>query len=371
MSGPAPSAENAAMPPEPFISVILPVRNEARALPSLLHSLALQDYPRHAFEIIVADGQSTDQTRTVVRNFAAHAEVPVALIENPGICSSAGRNAGVAASRGEFVIFIDGHCHIPSRSLLRDSAAIFQTTRADCLCRPQPLLAPAGAWLGSIVAAVRASALGHGRDSLIYDMTMAGYVDPASSGASYRRTVFAAIGGFDECFDACEDVEFNTRVRKAGMIAYTDPRLAIHYQPRSTLRALLRQMIRYGRGRVRLMRKHRDTIAFFQLAPAVLLAWIFAAALACLLPASPWLRLLLCAPLVLYLFVLATAAFTLSRKHAAGFFLPAIVVYSIIHLGLGAGLWIESLSSVREILAGKALSARHGMPECQTRQQRG
>ena len=358
------------MTPKSFISVILPVRNEALALPSLLESLVLQDYPRDAFEIIVADGRSTDQTRTVVRDFAAHAEVPVLLVENPGIRSSAGRNAGVAASRGEFIIFIDGHCHIPSRTLLRDTIALFQSTRADCLCRPQPLLAPASAWLGSVVAAARASALGHGRDSLIYDLTTAGYVDPASSGASYRRPVFTAIGGFDERFDACEDVEFNTRLRKAGMIAYIDPRLAVHYAPRSTLRSLLQQMIRYGRGRIRLMRKHRDTIAFSQLAPAAFFAWTIVAALACVLSASPWLRWVLCAPLVLYLFVSATAAFSLSRKHTAGFFLPAIAVYSVIHLGLGAGLWVEFVSSLKEIFPAKAQLASQSTPECQPRQER-
>jgi succinoglycan biosynthesis protein ExoA len=359
------------MLPEPFVSIVIPVRNEARALPSLLESLILQDYPRAAFEIIVADGQSTDQTRTVIRDFAARAEVPVILVENPGIRSSAGRNAGVAASRGEFVIFIDGHCHIPSRSLLRDSVTLFQAMRADCLCRPQPLLAPADSWLGSVIAAVRASTLGHGRDSLIYDMTTADYVDPASSGASYRRTVFNAIGGFDERFDACEDVEFNTRVRKAGMVAYTDPRLAVHYQPRSTLHSLLRQMIRYGRGRVRLMRKHPDTIAFSQLAPAIFVAWTLAAIVTCLLPVPLWLRLVLFAPLEFYVVLLATSAFTLARKHSRQFFLPAIAVYSIIHFGLGAGLWIEAFSSIKELVSAKAPSARDSMPECQARQQRG
>src|SRR5579875_3776875 len=253
------------MTDKPTISIVVPVRNEALTLPSLLESLVEQDFPPNAFEIIVADGRSTDATRALVLDFAAKSAVAVSLVDNPGIRSSAGRNAGVAAARGEFIVFIDGHCRIPSRNLLRSTVALFQETRADCLCRPQPLLAPPGSWLGSVVAAARASTLGHGRDSLIYDMTAAGFVDPASSGASYRRSVFSAIGVYDERFDACEDVEFNTRVRKAGMLAYTDPRLAVYYEPRSSLRALLRQMVRYGRGRVRLMTKHPDTVSPMQL----------------------------------------------------------------------------------------------------------
>lgn len=358
------------MPPEPLISVILPVRNEALVLPSLLESLTLQNYPSHAFEIIVADGQSTDGTRDLVRSFAAESAVRVSLVDNPGIRSSAGRNAGVAASRGDFIIFIDGHCKLPSRNLLRDSVALFEQTQAHCLCRPQPLLAPPASWLGTVVAAVRASTLGHGRDSLIYDMTTAGFVDPASSGASYRRTVFNAIGCYDERFDACEDVEFNTRLRKAGMQAYTDPRLAVHYEPRSSLRALLRQMIRYGRGRIRLMSKHRDAISAAQLAPAVLLAWIVTVVISWLVPAPGWMRLALAAPVLLYCLILAAASVALGRKHGVRFFLPSFAIYNTIYLGLGAGLWIETFSAIRSLLVGKSSGGQH-VTECQPGQQRG
>ena len=201
------------------ISVILPVRNEARSLPALLWSLVRQDFPETDFEIIVADGRSTDETRDVVERLAAQSPVTLRLVDNPGIRSGPGRNAGLHVADGEFILFIDGHCHIPSRQLLRDTITLFQQTQADCLCRPQPLVAHPDFPFGASIAAVRASALGHGRDSLIYDLTATGFVDPASSGAAYRRSVFAALGEYDECFDACEDVEFNTRVRKSGMLS--------------------------------------------------------------------------------------------------------------------------------------------------------
>ena len=81
---------------------------------------------------------------------------------------------------------------------------------------------------------------------------------------------------YDESFDACEDVEFNTRVAAAGYKAYTDPRLSVYYEPRSSFRGLFRQMMRYGIGRVRLARKHPESASLSQWAPAVLVA-----ALAC------------------------------------------------------------------------------------------
>lgn len=333
------------MDTQPSISVILPVRNESKSLPALLTSLLKQDLPANEFEIIVADGASTDSTRDIVRNLASKSPVTITLVDNPGIRSGPGRNAGVSVARGEYILFIDGHCHIPSAQLLRDTILLFKQTQADCLCRPQPLLAPTKSDFGAAVAAVRASRLGHGRDSLIYDMTRSGFVDPASSGAAYRRSVFTRLGAYDPSFDACEDVDFNTRARKSGMRAYTDPRLAVFYEPRSSLSSLIKQMLRYGRGRARLMFKHPDCASSGQLAPALLVLWIIAALLASVSPIhiAPWFRWALFAPVALYLVSVFLSSVVLARKSSARFLYQAPAIYLAIHLGLGIGLWTETI----------------------------
>jgi glycosyltransferase involved in cell wall biosynthesis len=330
------------------VSVILPVRNEAKSLPALLTSLLQQDFPANRFEIIVADGVSTDNTRDIVRNFASKSPVTITLVDNPGIRSGPGRNAGVGVARGEYILFIDGHCHIPSTQLLRDTILLFKQTQADCLCRPQPLLAPTKSGFGAAVAAVRASVLGHGRDSLIYDMTRSGFVDPASSGAAYRRSVFTKLGAYDQSFDACEDVEFNTRVRKSGMSAYTDPRLAVFYEPRSSLSSLIRQMLRYGRGRAKLVFKHPDCASPGQLAPPLLTLWIAGALLASVSPIhiAAWVRWTLFAPIALYLVSMLFSSLFLARKLAGRIFYHAPAIYLAIHIGLGIGIWTETIRRV-------------------------
>jgi glycosyltransferase involved in cell wall biosynthesis len=341
------------MDARPLISVILPVRNEAQTLPALLASLEQQDFPGHNFEVIVADGRSTDDTPDVVRRFVSQSQADVKLVDNPGIRSGPGRNAGLHAARGEFILFIDGHCRIPSPHLLRDTVFLFEETRADCLCRPQPLLAPVGSKFGAAVAAVRATTLGHGRDSLIYDMELSGFVDPASSGAAYRRSVFAVIGNYDEAFDACEDVELNTRVRKSGMKAYTDSRLAVFYQPRTTLASLLKQMVRYGRGRVRLIFKHPDCLSLGQIAPAILIAWITAAIVTAILPISvaAWLLWLLGTPALLYAAVVLLTSVSLARESGLRLLYRAPVIYCAIHFGLGIGIWAETFHYATNLIA--------------------
>ena len=335
----------------PEISVVMPVRNEISALPALLDSLLAQDFD--SFEIIVSDGGSTDGTREFVTEFAKTARVPVLLVDNTNVRSGPGRNAGVRRASGRYIVFLDGHCTLPSRTLLRDTVALFEQTEADCLCRPQPLSAPTGSRTGELIAAVRASTLGHGRDSMIYNTRHAGFVDPSSSGASYRRRVFEAIGLYDETFDACEDVEFNTRLRKHGMTAYTDPRLTVHYEPRRTLRALIRQMANYGTGRVRLIAKYPSCFSLAQFVPMGLVLVTLCAAIS--LPFAAWPRTVLLSMLAVYFMLVLIASISLARKHRVSYAWQAPAVYLAVHYGLGWGMLREICA--RLLRAGKPAPA--------------
>jgi succinoglycan biosynthesis protein ExoA len=327
--------------PLPLISVVIPVRNEEAHLGAVLESLLAQDYPRDRFEILVADGDSTDGTPRVVEKFASGSATRIKLLSNARRWSSAGRNVGVRHSSGDLIVFIDGHCYIPSKTLLRDTAATFEKTGADCLCRPQPLNMEGNSFFQDAVAQARATTLGHGRDSTIYDTQFEGPVNPCSAGAMYRRTVFERVGYYDESFDAAEDVEFNYRVFKSGLISYISPRLEIRYQPRASLGALWRQMMRYGRGRFRLIRKHHEAFSFSQLVPAAFLLWLVAGIIASLV--SRPLSLVFGVPLAIYVAVVLYFSLGMGRRYGVAHLLVGPLIYPTIHLGLGAGFLAEAL----------------------------
>ena len=189
---------------QPLISVILPVRNEEPFLGQVLDDLAHQSLPRDQFEVIVVDGMSEDATADVAQRFADRF-VHFFFLANPAKLSSAARNVGIDHARGEYLIFVDGHCHIPSETMLADMLEIFESRNAKVLCRPQPLTLEPSNRFGHAVATARASWLGHGLDSTIYTDAEQ-QIPAASSGAMYHRSVFGQVGKFDESFDACEDV---------------------------------------------------------------------------------------------------------------------------------------------------------------------
>ena len=262
------------------VSVVLPVLNEAGDLPRLLEQLRVQIPPPGGFEVLVVDGGSNDGTRELVRERAASWPV-LRLIDNPKRRSAPARNLGALAARGDIILYVDGHCSIPRPDYLSRLVTIFTSSGAACLCRPQPLtmLAEDQPWARAIAIA-RQSPLGHHPDSDIYG-TEPRVTQPQSAGAAYRREIFERVGGFDERFDACEDVEFNHRVDRAGFIAYVHPDLAVDYRPRGSLSAFFRQMVRYGRGRGRLGVRHPELVPITLVFATVL---VFCAAFLLVLP---------------------------------------------------------------------------------------
>jgi succinoglycan biosynthesis protein ExoA len=341
----------------PFITVAMPVRNEERHIQKVLDALLSQDYPKDKYEIIVADGESTDQTRAIVERTARAAAVSIKLINNPRRLSSAGRNIGIVNGQGDVIAFVDGHCIIEGDHWLRNIADIMRETGAVCLCRPQPLDDPANSSFQDMIAKCRGSMLGHGLDSSIFDLSNERFINPTSSGAIYARQVFEKVGMYDEAFDACEDVELNHRVWQSGLKSYISPRLTVRYAPRTDVKGLFKQMMRYGQGRFRLIAKHRDAISLSQFVPPVFVAWMIFALL--LAPFMLWARWVLFGTLALYFAAALLSSVVLAAKHGIKFLWGGLAIYPAIHVGLGIGFWKGFFSGHKPIPA--AAAARSGV----------
>lgn len=320
----------------PYLSVILSVRNERKMLPGLIDQLLEQNYPAELYEILVVDGRSTDGTGDLIRRRYSNRRVRVQVLDNPKRTVAAGRNTGIRAASGDAMVFLSGHCTIPSKNLLADTAEILETTGAGCLCRPQPLLANAETYMGEAIAHARSTRIGRGACA----PEMAGFVEPPAFAGTFRRRVFEDVGLFDETFDACTGLDFNERVRQAGIRAYCDPRLAIHEQPPQKLRSLFTEMFRHGRGASHWMRKHPECSSLAEIAPltvllAVLLSWV------------AWVRLpditaaILTAPLISVPLAMILASMHIASRHGFRSAWRAPAILTTIYIGQGLGLVFE------------------------------
>jgi succinoglycan biosynthesis protein ExoA len=325
--------------PLPRISVVIPVRNEAAFLRRTLEQVLQQDYAGD-FEVLVVDGLSTDCTRDIVGDLQAE-HSNLRLYDNPARLSSAARNIGIQQATGDIILIIDGHCDLDSRHHLRELAATFECSGADCLGRPQPLDVTGASSLQQAIAAARRSWLGHHPESFIYSSNER-FVRPQSVAVAYRRSVFDQVGLFDERFDACEDVEFNHRVDEAGLRCFFTPRIAIRYYPRSSLMGLFKQMVRYGQGRVRLFRKHPETFSLGTWIPPAFVLGLAGGIGLMWLPS--WVGAIYGGALVLYALVLSTVSLVIAaRSRSLGFLFCLPLVFLTIHIGSGFGMLRELL----------------------------
>lgn len=311
----------------------MPVRNEQRFIDRTLKELLSQDYPKDRYEIIVVDGESTDKTPDIVKNIAS-AHPNVLLVHNPKRRSSAGRNIGFKMGKGDIFLVIDGHCWIGHNQLLKNIVKCFEKSGADCLGRPQSLDPPDITDFQKAVSLARASRIGHGGDSLIYS-DFEGFASPVSNGAVYKRHIFEKIGYVDETFDACEDVDFNYRVERAGFKSYMSPSIAVKYYPRENLSSFWKQMIRYGKGRYRFLAKHPETFSLSGIIPALFVLTFFI-----FLPTSYFSSTIRHYSQVLfacYFILIFMYSLTINLRYHLNPFNSMAIIFFFIHVGLGWG----------------------------------
>ena len=100
----------------PFVTIILPIRNERQYITSALISIFNQNYPENKIELLIADGCSTDGTTEIIKNFQKN-HLNIQLIENFGEIVSEGFNLALSQSIGEYILRIDGHSELPPNYL--------------------------------------------------------------------------------------------------------------------------------------------------------------------------------------------------------------------------------------------------------------
>ena len=92
-----------------LVSIIITSYNYARYLERAIRSALNQSMPEGAFEVIVVDDCSTDETHLILENYTDEIRV-IRLAQNSGL--SAARNAGIKKAKGQFVVFLDADDYI-------------------------------------------------------------------------------------------------------------------------------------------------------------------------------------------------------------------------------------------------------------------
>ena len=324
------------------ISVIAPMWNEAAHVDDLAADFANQDFDGQV-DLLVADGQSTDDSVARLRAAAERHGLALTVLDNPDRWVSHALNACIAEAEGDLIVRIDCHSRYPSDYLTRCVAAA-EETGADNV---GGVFIPKGRTpTEKAVAAAMDSPFGgihwtrHGSDDRVE-------VDTVPYGA-FRPEAFERAGLFDETLVRNQDDEFNMRLRLAGGRIVLDPTIRIYYTPRGSLRKVFRQYFQYGLWKPVVMRKHGRVVSARSLVPVAFVVSLFA-----LIPLAivfRWATVLLALELALYL--AGAIAFGVRALRGAGEpwrLLPRVIAaFPTFHLAHGLGMLAGLLRLARQ-----------------------
>lgn len=95
---------------KPFFSIIIPTLNEEKYLPFLLNDL--QHQTNRDFEVIVADGQSTDKTILKAQKYKKKISLNIVSSKIGNVCMQ--RNLGAEAAKTDWLLFMDADNRLPN-----------------------------------------------------------------------------------------------------------------------------------------------------------------------------------------------------------------------------------------------------------------
>lgn len=199
--------------PEPKVSTIVAVYNGAATIVRALASIFAQTFTDN--EIVVVNDGSTDDTAVILSRYGDQ----IRTVSQPNRGVSGARNAGVRASSGEYIAFLDDDDEwMPERLALgvplldHDPQCVLAYARA---VKVDPRGRPVGsmdAQAGFAASPTMEEMLGHPWNVVPSQMLV-------------RRSMYDRCGGFDERLKRCEDRFFLLCLRKFGYFLRVDEAL--------------------------------------------------------------------------------------------------------------------------------------------------
>ncbi len=222
---------------KPFVSVIIPCRNEAAFLARSLDSVLRNDYPPERMEVIVADGMSNDGTREQIEAYAVR-DSRVRLVDNPARITPAALNRAIEASRGEIILRVDAHSAI-CQDFLSKAVGHLESTGAWNVGGIMHTVAEGNGPFAEPIRLVLTHRFGVGNSHFRTGTKIPLWVDTVFGGC-WPREVFRTVGGFNESLVRSQDMEFNVRLRRAGGKILLAPDLESSYWARANLSYFIR-----------------------------------------------------------------------------------------------------------------------------------
>jgi glycosyltransferase involved in cell wall biosynthesis len=221
-----------------FVSVIIPVFNDAERLQKCLAALENQTYPQDLYEVIVVDNNSDESIEILVNSFKQ--TVPT---HESKLGSYAARNRGISLAKGKILAFTDSDC-IPTSDWIENGvAALFGDLNCGIIGGKIELFFRDSKYLNAVELYEDLMAFPQQRHIRKYHFT------PTANLFTFKF-IFEEIGLFNDQLKSNGDREWCQRAYQQGYEIKYDANTIVKHPARYSLKQITRRYIRMAGGRV-------------------------------------------------------------------------------------------------------------------------
>ncbi|MBP8990878.1 MAG: glycosyltransferase family 2 protein [Spirochaetes bacterium] len=320
---------------KPYVSIIIPCRNEENYIIKSLESVINQDYPKDKLEILIIDGVSTDNTKNIVIQFSKNYNF-IKVLDNEKKFKSFALNIGIKNSKGDIIIIIDAHTTYKS-DYISKCVNLLNSNHIDNVGGISITLPSKDTVIANAISIVLSNPFGVGNSYFRIGIKKPTLVDTVPYGC-YKREVFDKIGYFNENLIRNQDIEFNLRLKKNGGRILLTPDIVSYYYARPDLKSFFNQNYLNGFWIFYGMKYAKFPFSIRHLIPlSFILSIIFTLFISLFSDYSFYLFIFI---LSLYFIFICFFSLKIILKHNIKYLIPIIFSFITLHISYGLGSFV-------------------------------
>ena len=313
-----------ANPYQAKVSVICTVKNEEETILDWLESLEKQS--RLPDEVIIVNGDSTDRTVDLIKEFMRNSKLKIRLIVAPSANIAQGRNIAIKNSQYDIIASNDAGCKLHPHWLENIIKPFEEDPTVDVV---SGVYLP---WYENEFQEVAGYIIFPEVDKLDPESFL-----PSSRSVAFKREAWKHVRGYPECLHTAEDTLFDLKLKKLGIRFVLAKNAIVYWKLRKNLRKIFKQHFDYAKGDGEALIRVRSPVIVYSSLLLILILAIF-------FESNPWYWIIVVLLSLLGLWFKSVRK--IRRKTFKRIIYGYLVVFAIF-LGLSTGYIVGLINRVR------------------------
>ncbi len=225
------------------VSIVIPCLEEEKFIGLCLDSILDNDFPKAKLEVLVIDGMSNDNTRSIITKYSQKYPF-IKMLDNPKKKTPSALNIGIKNAKYDIIMRIDAHS-IYEKEYISKCVKYLNEYKADNVGGVRETLARDDNFISQAIAVSMSHSFAAGNATYRTGTKSPKWVDTVFGGC-YRKEVLEKIGLFNEVLTNCQDKDLNIRLREAGGKILLVPDIRCYYYTRSDVKNFCKYSFKMG-----------------------------------------------------------------------------------------------------------------------------